>query len=138
MNDREYSIMTSLTYRLKAAERELESFRSGAAYVKLRADYESLIRSLNATVRGLQQERDALSIASKKITRQWEEVLEDLQKEHEKETRRLKKAITELLDMVASLRNRNAELEEKRKKALSDYYETASKLEEAQDRKSVV
>lgn len=132
MNDREYFIMTSLTYRLKAAERELESFRSGVAYEKLRAEYEILIRSLNVTIRGLQQERDALSIASKKITRQWEEVLEDLQKEHEKEIKRLKKAITELLDMVASLKNRNAELDEKRKKVLKDYYETEAKLEEAQ------
>ncbi len=60
------------------------------------------------------------------------EVLEDVQKEHEKEVKKLKKVIAELLDMVASLKNRNAELDEKRKKALHDYYEAASKLEEAQ------
>ena len=33
---------------------------------------------------------------------------------------------------MASLKNRNAELDEKRKQALSDYYKTASELEEAQ------
>ena len=33
---------------------------------------------------------------------------------------------------MASLKNRNAELDEKRKKALKDYYETGEKLEEAQ------
>ena len=33
---------------------------------------------------------------------------------------------------MASLKNRNAELVEKRKQALSDYYKTASELEEAQ------
>ena len=59
------------------------------------------------------------------------EVQEDIQKEHEKETGKLKKVILELLDMVASLKNRNAELEEKRKKALHDYYEAATELEEA-------
>lgn len=58
-------------------------------------------------------------------------VQEDIQKEHEKETGKLKKVILELLDMVASLKNRNAELDEKRKKALHDYYETAAELEEA-------
>lgn len=57
--------------------------------------------------------------------------MEDAQKEHEKETGKLKKAIAELLDLVASLKNRNAELEEKRKQALGNYYETASNLEEA-------
>ena len=60
------------------------------------------------------------------------EVMEDIQKEHEKETGKLKKVIAELLDMIVSLKNRNEELDEKRKKALSDYYETAVKLEEAQ------
>ena len=43
-------------------------------------------------------------------------MLEDIQKEHEKEVRKLKKAIAELLDIVASLKNRNAELDEKRKR----------------------
>ncbi len=66
----------------------------------------------------------------KKIMKQWMEVLEDVRKEYEKEI--LKKTIAELLDMVASLKNRNCELDEKRKKALSDYYEAAVKLEEAQ------
>ena len=60
------------------------------------------------------------------------EVLEDVQKEQEKETRRLKKTIAERMDIVASLKNRNGELDEKRKKALADYYEKASQLEDAQ------
>ncbi len=34
--------------------------------------------------------------------------------------------------MVASLTNRNTELDEKRKKALRDYYNAATKLEDAQ------
>ena len=59
-------------------------------------------------------------------------MLEDVQREHEKEIKKLKKVIAELMELVASLRNRNTELDEKRKKALSDYYETAVKLEEAQ------
>lgn len=33
--------------------------------------------------------------------------------------------------MVASLKNRNAELDENRKRALHDYYEPAAALEEA-------
>lgn len=50
------------------------------------------------------------------------DVLEDVQKEHEKETGKLKKVIAELLDLVASLKNLNAELNEKRKQALGNYY----------------
>ena len=54
--------------------------------------------------------------------------MEDIRKEHEKETEKLKKTIAELLDIIVSLKNRNEELDEKRKEALSDYYETRVKL----------
>lgn len=132
MNDREYFLTTSLSYQLRAARQELASFRSGEAYVKLRSDYEKIIRDRDLTIRQLRKERDDFSFFRREITRQWLEVLEDLQKEQEKEVKRLKKVIAELLDMVASLKNRNAELDGKRKKILSDYYETAAKLDDAQ------
>ena len=131
MNNQQFFLNTSLSYQLRAARQELASFRSGEAYVKLRTEYERVIRDLNHTIKKQQKEREDLSFSRKEITRQWLDVLEDVQKEHEKEVRKLKKAITELLDIVASLKNRNAELDEKRKQALSDYYETAVKLEEA-------
>ena len=132
MNDREYFLTTSLSYQLKAALKKLADFRSGEIYRKLRADYERIIRELNLTIKKLQKERDDLSFSRKEITRQWMDVLEDVEKEYEKEAGKLKKTIAELLDMVVSLKNRNAELDMKRKQALSDYYETAVKLEEAQ------
>lgn len=132
MNAQQYFQSTSLSYRLKAAERELEAFRSGEAYVKLRAEYEGVIRSQNAAIKKLHKERDSFSFSRKEITRQWMDVLEDVQKEHEKEVKKLKKTIAELLDMIVSLKNRNAELDSKRKKALEDSYETAVKLEDAQ------
>ena len=132
MNDQQYFLTTSLSYQLKAAHRELADFRSGEVYRKLRADYEGIIRELNLTIKKLRRERDEFSFSRKEITRQWTDVLEDVQKEHEKETEKLQKTIAELLDVIVSLKSRNEELDEKRKKALSDYYETAVKLEEAQ------
>ncbi len=81
MNDRQYFLTTSLSYQLKAAQRELSAFRSGEAYTKLRAEYESIIRDLNITIRKLQKERDDLSFSRKEITRQWMDVLEDVRKE---------------------------------------------------------
>lgn len=132
MNDQQYFLTTSLSYQLRAARQELASFRSGEAYIKLRKDYEAIIRDLNSTIKKLRQERDDFSISRKTITRQWMDVLEDIGKEHEKEVIKLKKVITELLDIIASLKKLNTELDEKRKKVLSDYYETAAKLEDAQ------
>lgn len=83
MNDQQYFQSTSLSYRLKAAERELEALCSGEAYVKLRAEYEGVIRSQNAAIKRLQKERDSFSFSRKEIMRQWMDVLEDVQKEHD-------------------------------------------------------
>lgn len=70
MNDQQYFLTTSLSYQLKAAKQELASFRSGEVYVKLRRDYESIIRDQNQTIKKLRQERDDFSFSRKAITRQ--------------------------------------------------------------------
>ena len=132
MNDQQYFLITSLSYQLKALERELADFRSGEIYVKLRADYDRIIHDKERTIKDLKKERDDISFSRKEITRQWMEVLEDLEKEYEKEIKKLKKAIAELLDIIVSLKNRNGELDAKRKEALNNYYEVAVKLEDAQ------
>ena len=121
----------SLSCRLKAAQRELDAFRSGEVLLKLREDYESIIREKDVLIKKLRKERDEFSFSRKEITRQWMEVLGDVQKEHEKEVKKLKNALAEMLDIVASLTNRSAELDEKRKKLLKDYYDTAAELEDA-------
>ena len=133
MNDHEYFLNTSLSYQLKAARRELADFRSGAVYQKMRDDYEDIIRSQKREMEKLRRERDGLSFTRKEITRQWTEVMDDLVREHEKEVKKLKKTIAELMDIIASLTNRNTELDGQRKELLHKFYETASHLEDARD-----
>ena len=50
----------------------------------MRADYEKIIRDRDLTIKRLQKERDEFSFSRKEITRQWMEVLEDVEKEYEK------------------------------------------------------
>lgn len=133
MNDHEYFLNTSLSYQLKAARRELADFRSGEIYQKLRRDYESIIRSQKREMEKLRRERDGFSFTRKEITRQWTEVMDDMNREHEKEVKKLKKTIAELMDIIASLTNRNTELDGQKKELLHKYYETASQLEDARD-----
>lgn len=132
MSGRQELLINSLSCQLKAVRRELAALRSGEACARVRREYEAVIREKDRVIEKLRKERDGFSFSRKQITRQWQEVLEDVQAEHEKETRRLKKLAAELLDLIASLKNRNRELDEKRKEALHNYYETARMLEEAQ------
>ncbi len=93
MNDREYFLITSLSYQLKSARRELADFRSGETYCKLRRDYEGIIRRKNLEIKKLRRERDGFSFTRKQITRQWTQVLEDMEREQKKEVKRLKKMV---------------------------------------------
>ena len=67
----QYFLTTLLSYRLKAAERQLADFRSGETYVKLRADYDRIRRDQNLTIKKLRKELDDFSFSCKEITRQW-------------------------------------------------------------------
>lgn len=66
-----------------------------------------------------------LNASERKITRQWTGVMDDMIPEHEKEVKNLKKTVTELMDIIASLTNRNTELEGQKKEFLHKYYEAA-------------
>lgn len=59
-------------------------------------------------------------------------MLEDVRKEYERKEEKFKIVIAELLDISPSLMRRNAELGEKWKNTLHDFYEMAAKLEDAQ------
>ena len=130
MSGRQELLINSLSCQLKAARRELAALRSGEACARMRREYEAVIREKDRAIEKLRKERDGFSFSRKQITRQWQEVLEDVQAEYE--IQRLKKLMFELLDLITSLESRNRELDEKRKEALNKYYETARRLEEAQ------
>lgn len=66
-----------------------------------------------------------LNASERKITRQWTGVMDDMIPEHEKEVKNLKKTVTVLMDIIASLTNRNTELEGQKKEFLHKYYEAA-------------
>lgn len=53
-------------------------------------------------------------------------------REYEKEVEKLKKTIAELMNIIASLTSRNAQLDKQKNELHHKYYETASQLEEAQ------
>lgn len=104
MTDRHFFDITSMTYELHAPRRKLDTFKSGGAYARLRRNYENIIHSQNQTIAKLRRERDEISFTRKRIANQWQEVLDDMEKEHARETKRLNRLIAELLDIIASLK----------------------------------
>ena len=77
-----YEQMTTLQYRYHSVLKQLEEFKSGEKYVKMKAEYQNLLRRYNKKV--LQMEYELSKAHSETITvrKYWSEVMDDLEKEH--------------------------------------------------------
>ena len=75
-----FEYTSSLQYRLKAANTELQAFRSGKKYLDMEEQYHKTVRALERRIKELEQElakshRDIVSVREK-----WFEIFEELEK----------------------------------------------------------
>lgn len=119
-----FEYITSLEYRLKAANAIIKDFRSGKKYTKLEMEHKKEIRSLERQIKELKKELGQALSKIVTIRNQWFEIFEELQTEldkkevkFEKEKNLLKtRAFTAecqrdaALDKATELRKQNYEL----------------------------
>lgn len=117
--------------KIKALEAELAAFHSDEAYLSLRKEYEQIISEKDREIERLKKERDSFSFSRRRITENWLDVFAEADKEHQKELKRLKEAILELIDINIALKNKYVELKEKYRQKNQEYYDTAAKLDDA-------
>lgn len=79
-----FEYMTYLQYTNKALEKEVESLRSGKAFVKLHDDYHKMLDERDRLIRELRHELAELRAQMVKNRNHWLEVAEDVRKEGEK------------------------------------------------------
>ena len=88
-----FEYTTTLEYRLKAANAQIRSFKSGEIYVRMQEEYLKELRSLEREIRKL---NDGLSRAHSEtvsVRRQWFEIFEEPQKECEQKLSALRKEL---------------------------------------------
>lgn len=114
----------------KALQNQLDSFRSGNAYVKLRNEYESVIHEKDREIRELEKELSVAHVQNIQNRKNWFFVYEDV----EKETRQ---AIQKKDKEIERLRKRAIEAERQRDDALDrakewreKYYELSGQTQD--------
>lgn len=134
-----FDFVTSLQYQNRHLKRQVESFKSGEAYVKLREKHKVEIRALEAENNRCKK---LLAAANRSIIanrNHWMEVNKDVIKEKERE---LKKKDTELENMQAKLydmaRQRDDALDEIRKLKAELYAVKSALLEEQEKRNGLI
>lgn len=129
-----YEQMTTLQYRYHSVLKQLEEFRSGEKYVKMKAEYQKLLRRYNKKV--LQMEYELSKAHSETITvrKYWSEVMDDLEKEHSKEVNHLLAENAHLKKENLKLTRQRDEAKDKYRERNREYYAVAAELLEEREK----
>ena len=91
-----FEYISTLQYRLKAAENQIAAFKSGKKYIQMEAHYQSIIRKQEARIKALEKEVERAHAETVTVRNHWIEVTDDLDKECEKKLGNAEKALTKM------------------------------------------
>lgn len=125
-----FEYTTALQYRVKMLSHEVEAFKAGETYKKMKADYREMLRRYERMVAQLKCELAKAHSETVTIREYWFQVYEDLEKEREKELRGKERENRALLKRNQELERQVDCMHSKYQKRNLEYYEVATKLEE--------
>lgn len=126
----DFESFSSLQYRNRALSRQVEEFKSGEKYVKMEAAYKKLLRLYNREMKRLKRELAKAHSETVTVRKYWCEVMDDLDKEHQEELRRLEAVIGRLEKEKLELARQRDVAKDKLRERTQQYYAVASELEE--------
>ena len=129
-----YEQMTTLQYRYHAVLKQLEEFKSGEKYVKMEAEYQKLLRRYNRKTLQLENELSKAHSETITVRKYWSEIMDDLEKEHQKELCRLLAEIKRLKKENHELARQRDEAKDKYRERNREYYAVAAELEEEREK----
>ena len=125
-----FEYITALEYRLKALKKELDAFRSGDRYLKIKEDSRKSIRSLERMLKERDQEICRCHQETIRVRNYWFEVFEDMQKEHMLEIKKLQSEKKALEQRALKAERKCDELYDKKKELLHKLYDALTQLED--------
>ena len=125
-----FEYTSSLQYRLKAANTELQAFRSGKKYLDMEEQYHKTVRALERRIKELEQElakshRDIVSVREK-----WFEIFEELEKEFNRKLSAANKKAQEMEERALRAEAQRDEALDKVTHQRHRIYEVETELEE--------
>lgn len=129
-----YEQMTTLQYRYHSVLKQLEEFKSGEKYVKMKAEYQKLLRRYNKNVLHMEYELSKAHSETITVRKYWSEVMDDLEKEHLKEVNRLLAENAHLKKENLELTRQRDEAKDKYRERNREYYAVAAELLEEREK----
>ena len=115
MYDSQYEFITTLQYRVKSLQAQLEAFRSGNKYLQMEAEYKSLLRTEESRIHKLEVDLSRAHAQTIDVRNKWWETIEDIYKEHQKELAAKDTRIRELEKRALNAERQRDELLDKKR-----------------------
>ena len=122
--------VTTLQYELKAAQRQLASFKSGQKFVTMKKEHEQECRRLERQIKSLQEELHRLRLEQLYVRQQWFESTDDMQAEYERQIRTLQAENARLYERSIKAEAQRDAAYDKITEMRREKYQLAAELEE--------
>lgn len=127
-----FEYITDLQYKIKSLEAQVDGFRSGTKYRKMRSEFQKQLDGKNREIRELKHELAASRCQTVTVRKYWQQVIGDLEKEHASELRKKERGIREMEERVLRAERRADELRDKLREKNREVYQARTELEEEQ------
>lgn len=126
----DFELVSTLQYRNRSLSKQVEDFKSGEQYRKMDAENKRLMRFHNREMKRMEYELSKAHSETVTVRRYWSEVMDDLDKEHKAEIRRLLSEIERLKKQNLELARQRDAAKDKLCERRREYYALAAQLEE--------
>lgn len=124
-----FTYITSLQYRLQAANRELLAFQSGEKYIEMEETHRKQLNYLENMVKTLKQEVAKANATIVTVRNQWFDIFEEVEKERKNERKAYEKKVKELEQRAWKSEKERDEALEKVTKQRHTIYKIETELE---------
>lgn len=130
--DSNFEYTANLQYRVKSLSAQVEALKSGEKYEALKAAFKTQLAGKDREIRRLKVELASAHAQTSDMRRNWEQVFEDIEKEHAKELRKKDRELKAMEERALRAERQRDEGKDKNRDLLSELYLVKTGLEEEQ------
>lgn len=129
-----FDFITTLQYRVKALTSQLRAFESGEKYLKMKSEFMALLKAKDREIKRLENELYEARIQAIQIRQNYQEVIEDLENENEKQQKKSNSLINKLKEKILRLERIIDETKNRLSEKVKELYQVKTELEEEKDK----
>lgn len=125
-----FDVITSLQYRNKSLNVQLQTFLSGEKYISMQQEYNSMALGYEKRIKQLKSELAAAHSETVTVRKNWIEIFEDIEAEHRREIVAKEREINLLKERTIRIEQQRDEALNKLSEKRRELYETLTQLDD--------